>query len=54
MLQINIEEEIIAKMTELISVLEANIKDHRVCHNAVELVKVCIQKKNFYSLIFMH
>ncbi|XP_060856358.1 uncharacterized protein LOC132934096 isoform X2 [Metopolophium dirhodum] len=41
---INIEEEIIGKMTELISEFEANIKDHRTCHNLVELIKDNIQR----------
>ncbi|XP_016664585.1 uncharacterized protein LOC100162345 isoform X2 [Acyrthosiphon pisum] len=41
---INIEEEIIGKMTELISEFEANIKDTRTCHTIVELIKDNIQR----------
>ncbi|XP_022166318.1 uncharacterized protein LOC111030904 isoform X11 [Myzus persicae] len=41
---ISIEDEIIARMTELIAHFEATIKDLRLCHHFVELTKDNIQR----------
>uniref|UniRef100_A0A2H8TIU5 Histone deacetylase complex subunit SAP130 n=1 Tax=Melanaphis sacchari TaxID=742174 RepID=A0A2H8TIU5_9HEMI len=41
---INIEDDIITRMTELMSGIEANVKDLRQRHNLIELVKDNIQR----------